>query len=166
MTKKKEKTPALLLLWESGSTSFISEAACWSVAECEILEDLWRDTGSCHWLALTFSVMVMTFCWSGCMCVCVCSCRWLWDGAKLSRSKVKKNEDQRFFSFHPAAAGRWAEASLLCLSFNQKIIIAFKTGKNVLLFSAANLLKLNFESDARAWGWGVHAAASQIAPLH
>lgn len=80
------------LLCESDYELFISEEACWSVWECKILRALHWDTKSCHWLAMTFSLMVMTFYLSQ----CACSCRWLWESVELSDSKVKKKEKETF----------------------------------------------------------------------
>lgn len=42
--------------------------------------------------------------------------------------------------------------------------MAFQTGKNVLLLSAANLEKTQFEGDARAGGRAVGTADSKIVP--
>lgn len=52
---------------------------------------LW-DTRGCHWLAMTFSLMVMTFCLSQ----CACSCRWLWESVELSDSKVESKKKETF----------------------------------------------------------------------
>lgn len=93
--------------------SFISKEARWSERECKILRGLRRDAKGCHWLAVTFSLMAMTFCWS--RRARVCSCRWLWDSVKLSHSKVKKNKDKHFSWLCLTVTGHSTNTTLLCL---------------------------------------------------
>lgn len=93
--------------------SFISKEARWSERECKILRGLRRDAEGCHWLAVTFSLMVMTFCSS--WRACVCSCRWLWDSVKLSHSKVKKNKDKHFSWSCLTVTGHSTNTTPLCL---------------------------------------------------
>lgn len=53
------------IMWKSW---FISADTRWSKWKCLMLLCSPWYTGGCHWLTMTFSLMVMTFCFSQCLC--------------------------------------------------------------------------------------------------
>lgn len=53
------------ITWKSW---FISADTRWSKWKCLMLRCSPWYTGGCHWLTMTFSLMVMTFCFSQCLC--------------------------------------------------------------------------------------------------
>lgn len=112
--EKKTSEESTSLLCESDYELFISEEACWSVWECKILRALHWDTKGCHWLAMTFSLMAMTFYLSQ----CACSCRWLWESVELSDSKVKKKEKETFHQIFFVTSDNYISFNNTCFPFS------------------------------------------------
>lgn len=80
------------ITWKS---RFISADTRWSKWKCLMLLCSPWYTGGCHWLTMTFSLMVMTFCFSQCLCS-----RGVWqkERRRLTAGNTRKHYITSFFT--------------------------------------------------------------------